>query len=170
VLGKVMQNGDTDKIHRQAVAQGLNEFRGMVSQEYPPFSSKTVEGKSLFQWARENMLGQVTLPRRTVIIYDIDLKGMYKIKEPQLLSYIEESVNKVSGDFRQEEIIRIWRRFLRKEGTREFPCATVHISCSSGTYARSIAQGLGLHLGVPALALHILRTKVGEYAVEKSLR
>ena len=47
---------------------------------------------------------------------------------------------------------------------------TVNIECTSGTYARSIAHGLGRELGVPALALHILRTKVGDYSVEKSLK
>jgi len=46
----------------------------------------------------------------------------------------------------------------------------VTIACSSGTYARSIAQNLGVQLGVPALALHILRTKVGEHSIAKTLR
>ncbi len=170
ILGKVMRAGGEEKVTRTAVEKGLNEFRGMVSQEYPPFSSKTVEGKSLFQWARENALGSFALPRKTVTIYSIELTGMYKVKEPRLLSYIEESVAKVQGDFRQDETMRIWHRNLRAAGEREFPCASVTISCSSGTYARSIANGLGEQLGVPALALHILRTKVGEYEVEKSLR
>ena len=170
LLGKVMQSGDTTGVRRAAVEQGLNEFRGMVSQEYPPFSSKTVEGKSLFQWARSGSLGTISLPRHTVTIYDIESRGMYKVKEPQLLAYIEDSIAKVNGDFRQDEILRLWRRNLRTAGNREFPCATVHISCSSGTYARSIANGLGNYLGTPALALHILRTKVGEYEVGKSLR
>ncbi len=170
VLGKVMQTGGEDKVCRPLVEAGLNEFRGKVSQEYPPFSSKTVEGKSLFQWARENALGSFALPRKTVTIFDIELAGMYKVKEPQLLAYIEEGVAKVQGDFRQEETLRLWRRHLRASGEREFPCATVTLSCSSGTYARSIASELGTRLGVPALALHILRTKVGEYSVAKSLR
>lgn len=170
ILGKVIQNGETSSITRIQVAQGLNEFRGRIDQEYPPYSSKTIDGKSLFQWARENMLGGVQLPRREVTIYDIVLIQMYKVREPELLAYIEENVAKVNGDFRQDEIISMWRRFLRKEGTREFPCATVRIACSSGTYARSIAHGLGQQFSVPALALHILRTKVGEYAVEKALK
>jgi len=170
ILGKVMQAGGEENITRAAIERGLNEFRGMVSQEYPPFSSKTVEGKSLFQWARENALGSFALPRKTITIYNIELAGMYKVKEPRLLAHIEESVSKVQGDFRQEETLRIWRRFLRASGEREFPCATIKISCSSGTYARSIANGLGIDLGAPALALHILRTKVGDYDIEKSLR
>jgi tRNA U55 pseudouridine synthase TruB len=112
----------------------------------------------------------MVLPRRTVTIYDIELKAMYKVDEPTLLAYIEENVNKVQGDFRQDEIMRLWKRNLRKEGSREFPCATIEISCSSGTYARSIAHGLGQELNIPALSLHILRTQVGEYDIARSLR
>lgn len=169
VLGKVMESGDPAEIVRSKVDRGLNEFRGLISQEYPPYSSKPVAGKSLFEWARQGLAMHV-LPQKTVTIYEIETKAMYKIKEPQLLKYIEESIGKVKGDFRQEEILSLWHRNLRADGTREFPCATVRISCSSGTYMRSIAQGLGVHLGMPALALHILRTKVGDYGVEKALR
>lgn len=170
VLGKVTDTGEVAGVTRQKIEKGLNEFRGMLSQEYPPYSSKTVEGKSLFKWAREGVLGTLVLPRRTVTIYDINLVQIYKIKEAQLLAYIQDGVEKVNGDFRQEEVMRLWRRNLKPAGEREFPCATIAISCSSGTYARSIANGLGTHLGVPALALHILRTKVGDFTVEKSLK
>lgn len=170
VLGRVMDKGDASSVERARLAKALNEFRGTVSQEYPPFSSKTVEGKSLIEWARAGAIGAMVLPRRTVTIYDISLKAMYKVDEPTLLAYIEENVDKVQGDFRQDEIIRLWKRSLRKEGSRTFPCATIEISCSSGTYARSIAHGLGQELGVPALALHILRTKVGEYDIDRAMR
>ncbi len=170
VLGRVMETGDASGLSKKALQQALNEFRGNLNQEYPPYSSKTVEGKSLFEWARNNALSSILLPSRSVTIYHIDIEKLYKVKEPQLLHYIEESVNKVNGDFRQEEILAGWKRNLKPKGVREFPCATVKIACSSGTYARSIAHGVGKHLGVPALALHILRTKAGEYEVEKSLK
>lgn len=170
VLGKVTDTGEVGSITKQKIEQGLNEFRGMLSQEYPPYSSKTVEGKSLFRWAREGVIGTLVLPRRTVTIYDITLEKIYKVKEPQLLEFIQHGVDSVNGDFRQEEVMRLWKRNLKPGGEREFPCATIKISCSSGTYARSIANGLGKYLGTPALSLHILRTKVGEYTVEKSLK
>jgi tRNA pseudouridine55 synthase len=170
ILGRVIETGDPYGIKRHDIEQGLNEFRGAVSQEYPPYSSKTIEGKSLFEWARNNALGALVLPSRTVTIYHIDLVEMYKVKEPVLLSYVESTVGKVNGDFRQEEITRLWKRNVKQNGEREFPCATIKIECSSGTYARSIANGLGQLLGVPALSLHILRTKVGEFEIEKSLK
>lgn len=170
ILGKVMQTGDASLVSRAAAREGLALFRGSIEQEYPPFSSKTVEGKSLFEWARNNALGALMLPTRTVTIHAAELTDTYKVKEPELLAYIEESVAKVQGDFRQEEIVRLWKRQLRANGSREFPCATVRVECTSGTYARSIAHGLGRFMGVPALALHILRTRVGPYSMEKSLR
>ncbi|MDE1924568.1 MAG: hypothetical protein KGH79_00075 [Patescibacteria group bacterium] len=170
ILGRVIETGDCSGLTRREIEKGLNEFRGAVAQEYPPYSSKTVEGKSLFEWARGNALSSIILPSRMVNIYHIDLVGIYKVKEPALLSYIETSIEKVNGDFRQEEITRLWKRNLQQSGEREFPCATIKIECSSGTYARSIAHKLGQELGVPALALHILRTKVGEYEIDKSLR
>ncbi len=170
ILGRVMQQGDASAVTRKAIEKGLNEFRGKVSQEYPPFSSKTVDGKSLFEWARGNMLDALVLPRKTVSIYDISVKGTYKLDEAALLSYIKTNIEKVTGDFRQEEIMRLWKKELSDVGERQFPCATITIHCSSGTYARSIAHGLGKDLSIPALALHILRTKVGEWESGKSLR
>ena len=172
VLGRVMDTGDGNdpSINKKTVQKGLNEFRGHINQEYPPYSSKTVEGKSLFEWARGNALGSLMMPSRTVTIHHIDVEKMYKVSEPVLLDYIEDGIARVTGDFRQEETLRLWKQQLKKEGDREFICATVKIECTSGTYARSIANGLGKELGVPALALHILRTKVGEYSVEKSLK
>jgi tRNA pseudouridine55 synthase len=170
VLGRVMDTGDVSTIKPAVIKKALNEFRGTVAQEYPPFSSKTVEGKSLFEWARGSALSTIVLPSRSVIVYDIALESVYKVKESDLWTYIQTNVDKVQGDFRQEEIMRLWKRRLRGEGEREFPCATIKISCSSGTYARSIAHGLGNELGVPALALHILRSKVGEYDMGDSLR
>lgn len=170
VLGRVMETGDAAGLNKKALQQALNEFRGTLEQEYPPFSSKPVEGKSLFEWARNNALSSILLPSRSVTIYHIDIEKLYKVKEPQLLSYIEDSIGRVGGDFRQEEILEDWHKNLKKKGDREFPCATIKIACSSGTYARSIAHGVGKHLGVPALALHILRTQAGEYTVDKSLK
>jgi tRNA pseudouridine55 synthase len=169
ILGRMMDTGDTEGVTRKMIEQGLNEFRGQYAQQYPPFSSKTIEGKALFEWARSGVIDTLVLPKRQVTIYDIELKAMYKVEEPALLEYIEDSIDKVDGDFRQEEILRLWKRHIKERGERSFPCATITVSCSSGTYVRSIAHELGLELDVPALALHILRTKVGDYSIEKSL-
>ncbi len=170
VLGRIMNSGDASGVKPSSIEKGLNEFRGAVSQEYPPFSSKAEDGKSLFEWARSGALNALVMPKRSVTVYDIELMNTYKVNESTLLSFILGGVEKVQGDFRQEEITTLWKRNLNPKNARSFPCATIKVSCSSGTYVRSIAHGLGRELGVPALALHILRTKVGEYDVAKSLK
>ncbi len=170
VLGRVMESGEPEEVTKSAIQKSLNEFRGSVEQEYPPYSSKTVDGKSLFEWARASMLGSIVVPKKTVTVYEIKIESVYKLSEKTLLNYIEQHVGRVNGDFRQDEILQTWNRYLRQNGDRSFVCATIKISCSSGVYARSIAHGLGQDLGVPALSLHILRTKVGEYSVDKSLK
>jgi tRNA pseudouridine55 synthase len=169
VLGKVINTGDADGVTKAGIEKELNEFRGKVVQEYPPFSSKPVEGKSLFEWARSG-LSVMSMPTRSVEVYDIELTGMYKVNEVTLLNFIETGVGKVQGEFRQEEILETWHRHLNPKNARSFKCATIKISCSSGTYVRSISHQLGLALGTPALALHILRTRVGDYTIEKSLK
>jgi tRNA pseudouridine55 synthase len=170
VLGKVMNTGEALNVTHESIEKALNEFRGNVSQEYPPFSSKPVEGKSLFEWARSGAIGALTMPKRSVTIYDITIEAMYKVNEVTLLNFIESSIEKVEGDFRQDEIIEGWKRHLNPKNGRSFKCVTLNISCSSGTYVRSIAHQLGIELGVPALALHILRTRVGDYAIDKSIK
>jgi tRNA pseudouridine(55) synthase len=90
VLGKVVEKGDPSSVKQREVAEALGDFCGEVSQEYPPYSSKVVEGKSLFEWARTNALGTLILPRRTVTIDSIELRGMYRLPEGELLYYIEQ--------------------------------------------------------------------------------
>jgi len=170
VLGRVMNTGDASSVTKERVEKGMNEFRGDLRQEYPPFSSKPVEGKSLFEWARSGAIGALVMPQHTVNVYEIEIEKMYKVNEVTLISFIESGIEKVYGDFRQEEILEVWKRHLSPKNGRTFKCATIRVSCSSGTYVRSIAHQLGRDLGVPALALHILRTKVGDYDISKSLK
>ena len=60
VLGKITESGEPLGIMRKKIKEALNEFRGMQAQEYPPYSSKTVEGKSLFAWAREGVMDKLS--------------------------------------------------------------------------------------------------------------
>ena len=75
-------------------------------------------------------------------------------------------ISNVSGDFRQAEILGIWAEKLNDKSDGQFKTITLRMSCGSGVYVRSIANELGVSLGVPALALKIVRTKVGDYTLE----
>lgn len=48
------------------IKKTLPKFTGEINQQYPPYSSKPVNGKSLFQWARENRLNEIEIPTHKV--------------------------------------------------------------------------------------------------------
>ncbi len=146
------------------------QLPGVHTQAYPPFSSKPLEGVPLFVKARRGELGGFELPEHQIEIHAASLSGTRRIRDDELQSEVEEAIGLVRGDFRQERILHLWRDTIRVLYGMSFDVATIHLHCSSGTYVRSLAHELGKRLGVPALAMRIVRTRVGAYPVEKAER
>ncbi len=140
----------------------ISSFTGEVEQEYPPYSSMTVDGKPLWKWAREGRLGEIEIPKKLVNIKALELVGQYTITNYELRDEIQMRISKVKGDFRQEKILKAWDEFL-KDNSGEFQVAKFKATVSSGTYVRSIAHEMGKKLGTGAIALSIKRTRVGDY-------
>jgi tRNA pseudouridine55 synthase len=143
----------------------IPQFTGKITQAYPAYSSRTVEGKPLYQWAREGKIGEITIPSHEVYVENIEVLDTYLIEARYLESKIKEMISNVSGDFRQKEIVDLWEKELENKKDLNFQVVKLRINCGSGVYVRSIANDMGVALGVPALALSIVRTKIGEYSV-----
>lgn len=144
------------------IKENLKHFTGKFQQKYPVYSSKTVNGKQLFEYGREGI--DVELPEREVFVKKLKLEKIKKINNKKLLANIEKRIKKVKGDFRQKEIIQTWRQVLGGQYS-VFSIASFKITCSSGTYVRGIAHSLGRKIGTPALAFSIKRTKIGRYVI-----
>ncbi|MDQ5901305.1 MAG: tRNA pseudouridine55 synthase [Patescibacteria group bacterium] len=127
---------------------------GKFSQKYPPFSSKTVGGVPLFQKTKNGE--DYDAPEKDVEIYKAGFLGFKEIKGENLLSLIKEKMFLVSGDFRQEEIVKKWENILSGEEEKYFLIAKAIIHCSSGTYVRSFVNDLSF----PATTFSINRTKI----------
>ena len=50
----------------------------------------------------------------------------------------------------------------------EYPRLAIRCRVSSGTYIRTLAEDIGLKLGVGAYLTALRRTKIGEYSVDKA--
>jgi tRNA pseudouridine55 synthase len=164
ILGKVLKNYElviTNFELRKEIKNNLKYFIGKFVQNYPMYSSKTVSGKPLFVYARTGE--KVEVPNREVEVKSLKLIKIKKINNKKLFENIEKRIKKVKGDFRQEEILKIWKKELVKED--DFFIASFKIKCSSGTYVRGIANSLGEKLDFPALAYSIKRTRVGKYVI-----
>ncbi len=151
----------------------LHSFTGKKMQAYPPYSSKTVSGKPLYWWARQNRLDEIETPRKEIEIYSLELLAKEKIMIQELRFLIQERISKVNGDFRQKEILREWNKFFNDITLKQynnFPVMHCRVTCSSGTYVRSLSHEIGKQLGASGIALQIIRTKVGEYTIEEAFR
>ncbi len=143
---------------------------GKHAQPYPPFSSKAVSGKPLYMWAKENKLSDIEIPTKEIEIYSFDLLSMGEVFVEDLQDKILKSVKGVDGDFRQKEILEKWEVFLNSHKGDSFKTAKFKIACSSGTYVRNLVNELGRVIGGGAVTLEILRTRVGGFSLEDSLR
>lgn len=163
ILGKVTnQSHGVDGGLEEKVKSNLKYFTGKFMQKYPPYSSKTVYGKPMFQYSRENI--EVDAPEREVNVKSLKLIKIRKVQNKKLLENIEKRIGKVTGDFRQKEIVKLWQKNLTNKEAK-YAIAYFKIKCGSGTYVRGIANSLGEKIRVPALAYSIKRTRVGKYKI-----
>ncbi len=71
ITGKVLEENNNYKLSREELIDTLNSFKGSYMQEVPIYSSIKVNGKKLYEYARNNI--PVELPKRLVDIYNIEL-------------------------------------------------------------------------------------------------
>lgn len=139
-----------------SISETLEFFIGKQKQTYPPYSSRTVDGKPLWQWAREGRLDEIQIPTREVEIYEISNIQSNAISSEEILTRIDAITDLVQGDFRQEEIKKAWH-VLKKEDRILF---SFQVKCSSGTYIRTLVHELGKSLGAGACIFRLERTKI----------
>lgn len=161
-----------DKLTRDALQNALGKYIGKIRQQVPAYSAVHVDGQRLYHiaradrhdlrsrddigdapredtfprhWAGRERSEAVSsfLPYKEIEIYDIKICSFINNEQ---LSYPE---------IKDEQII----------------CTTaeLRVSCSKGTYIRSLVRDLGKDLGCGAVAVSLIRTKVGGYTIEDSL-
>lgn len=153
-------------IIKEEIIKCLKAFSGKQRQKYPPYSSKAVNGKSLYWWARNKKLDEIIIPEREIEIYSIELLDLKMISASELVKINIEKINLIEGDFRQEEIIKNWEEFEKENKQKQFMKIKIKISSSSGAYIRRIASDLGDRLGCGAFAFSIKRTKAGKFSAD----
>lgn len=121
VLGEKAVNVTSDE-----VVAAAKSFIGEYDQIPPMYSAIKVDGKKLYELAREGKTIE-RKPRRVGI--------------------------------RDIEIIKV-----------ELPKVTMRISCEKGTYIRSLCRDIGEKLGCGACMESLVRTRVGNFFLEKAIK
>lgn len=119
--GNIVEQSDAVNVTKEQIRSVLAQFIGQVPQVPPMYSAVKVDGKRLYELAREGK----TLERkaRTVTIHHIEL---------------------LSLQLEQEQ-----------------PQFTFSVTCSKGTYIRTLCVDIGKALGVPAAMASLVRTMSG---------
>jgi tRNA U55 pseudouridine synthase TruB len=115
-----------------------------IKQSYPPYSSKTinVNGKmtKLWELAKANNLSDKIIPTKDVKIYYVKKISQREIKGIDLYNLICNNINKVNGNFRQQEILKKWQKNINFDYI--YKITDYETKISSGGYVRSIANNM----------------------------
>lgn len=147
----------------------LPTYLGKQSQPFPPYSSKPVLGHPLYWWARAGKLDEIAIPEHDITISSLELLHETSLSATALHHSIKTRITNIIGDFRQKEILTSWEHYFRSTTSSSFPLIKLRISCSSGTYVRSIANSLGEKLGTGGLAYSIIRTQIGDFKLTDAI-
>lgn len=158
VLG-LIQNVSDSKSHYSIadLEKNIQLFQptGTFNQSFPSFSSRKVFGKSLFQHALDN---NEEIPEQS---HDVTIFGYSNIKQQsinrdELVQSITNDIKKVSGEFRQNEIIESWKK-TASELPSELIIYSLDIECSSGFYVRQWVHDFGTFQENNAVTFSIIR-------------
>ncbi len=175
IMGKVTTEEKVGELNEMDMIKLASIYKGKREQTYPPYSSRTVSvdgkpKKPLFELAREGTLNEEDIPKKEIEIYKIDFVRLDVLRAKEFFGRLLMDISRVKGDFRQNQILILWRKILEKDFDKKIYVAKFVAHVSSGTYIRSIVENMGKTMGVGATTLSIRRNKVGEYNIEDSIK
>ena len=126
ISGQVLEEHPTDDIREEDVRKIVNGFLGEYDQIPPMYSALKVQGKKLYELARQGIEVE-RKPRRVVI--------------------------------REIEILSI-----------DLPRVEMRVTCSKGTYIRTLCDDIGRKLRCGGCMEKLLRTRVERFEIKDSLK
>ena len=126
VSGEVLSEKDTNALTDEEVRAVIESFVGDYEQIPPMYSALKVNGKKLYELAREGKV--IERKARPVVIHEIVVKEM------------------------------------------DLPRVRMEVTCSKGTYIRTLCHDIGEKLGCGGCMEALERTKVGRFEMKDSLK
>jgi len=166
--------GNTNiEIQMSEVSAMLPKFVGEILQQYPAYSSKTVNGEKLFKLAQR---GEFPKIEHLVNIKSLEVVSKsrlnpqeYRLDSSELLEVIHKNIKHVTGEFRQEEIIQQWTELINQLPEHKWQIFRLTAHVGRGTYIRQLCTDIGKSLGTNGLALKIKRTCIGESTLSSAI-
>ena len=71
ITGNIIKNMDVPVVTKEKLIEVINSFKGEIKQQVPKYSAVKVNGKKLYEYARNGE--EVELPVKDICVYDIEL-------------------------------------------------------------------------------------------------
>ena len=123
-IGQRVRECDASALTLAQLEGALQGFRGAVEQEPPLYSAIKLDGRKLYEVARERGNSDVVIPKRSVTISVLEVTRFF---EANANAEAEANANA--------------RLAL------SYPRALVRVECSGGTYIRSLVRDIGRAVG-----------------------
>ena len=127
VEGNIIEEKEVPELSEEVVVNTLNSMLGKQNQVPPMYSAIKVNGKKLYEYARQGKT--VEVKGRNIEIYDMKLLEL-NLKEAEVI---------------------------------------FEISCSKGTYIRTVCENVAEKLGTVGYMKELRRIKVGEFDIKDSI-
>jgi len=173
ILGKIVRVEKLANLSENEIRKAALVYEGEREQEYPQYSSKMLSKTSprfhldLSSIEERQSANEV----KKITVHKLQFHGLDALKSKEFFGRLLMDISKVNGDFRQHEILILWKEILFKGSTEDkifLGRFSAHVS--SGTYIRSLVNDMGKTLGYGATTLSIRRTRVGDYKIEDSFK
>lgn len=127
----------------ELISKTIQNFKGIIEQEPPMYSAIKVDGKKLYEYARNDQ--EVEIPKRQIEIFDIEYIDKENEKYLKELTGLADEAGGMRPDDESDFYIRV--------------------ECSRGTYIRSLIRDIGRELGTDAVMSYLVRTNSGEFSI-----
>ncbi len=136
----------------------LPEFRGEIMQTPPMYSAKKVEGKKLYELARKGI--EIERKAVAVKIYELELLESRVLsresRDKSELSAVADGLSSIENQLTEDSRLPTQDSRLR-------------VSCSAGTYIRTLAEDIGRKLNVGAHLAELRRTRAGKFNLSQAV-
>ena len=92
ITGNILNEYNIENLTSDDIEKALSKYRGKYNQEVPKYSAIHVDGKRLYEYARNNI--DVELPKREVEIFRLDLKDEPEYQNGKYIFSIISHVSK----------------------------------------------------------------------------
>lgn len=172
--GTIVETGDVSGITLEKLKSVISEFIGDIEQVPPMYSAVRVNGQRLYDLARQGV--SLEREKRKVridsieILSDISFGVLSDIKKFDTGNSLFKTYD--DNEFSEKGRWQWNEGSVITDDNKDIPVCRValKVDCEKGTYIRTLCHDIGLKLGCGACMERLLRTKVGEFGVEDSVK